>query len=918
MVTTSKACEACGYTHNPEDAQFCANCGLQYQQTDLRVAATVGDDIRLVTTLFADVRGFTRLSERHEPEAIREILNGCFEGLAACVRRFGGTVDKYIGDCLMALFGAPTSHGNDPERAVRAAIAMQVFMEDYSQRVLARHGHHLAIRIGISTGKVFAGWVGDQKLRSYTVIGDAVNTAERIENAAPSGGILLSEATYRHVRGLFDAEALDPITVKGKSEPVPVYRVRGDGQRRAVRIGVRTLYGVQVDMIGRETENDALIQQWNLVRTERSVGAVTAIGAEGLGKSRLVHEFLKHLAAEGESQQFLIGNCTPHGQTPLEAFAKMVLGLARIPRRASMTMARARMRQLCRGAIADSKRADQVADDLLLMTGFLPAREGDWRATRQNLFGALRDLLLGMAREVPLFLVLEDLHWSSGLSRELIQYLGEELAEVPVMFFCLARPSFLDEEPNWLERLPKHRLLELQPLSTDAGERLVAHLLRHLEGPVESLIQEVARRSDGNPFYAEEIIRDLVDRGVVAIEGPTRWTLTGDAETVEVPSTVEGVLQARLDRLSSQAREVLHRAAVVGRTFWRGSLIALGCDDRHLDHHLDELQRRELVFKRGESVIHGDTEYIFKQTLVRDVAYANLLRSQRMHHHQAVAQWLAKHRHGRGDDFMLGHHFERGDRPESAVLAYLGAANAALDSNALEEALAVHSRALTIAERHPEVEVTPPWSATSLPADSVVLLGRARAHFEHDDFDAALEDLERVERSLQRSGRVAGLARCLALRGEVLLAAGGDGVRSEEVGDLAICARDLARAAGDLRAEFASRLLAGRHHLAKGQRAAASAELDALLGLAEGGIASADERLELSGYHAEALIATGDFGRAEWVLREGLHELGGESGSSRQIARLLAQLAKVMYARGEASDARYLEQRALRQLTASA
>ena len=252
------------------------------------------------------------------------------------------------------------------------------------------------------------------------------------------------------------------------------------------------------------------------------------------------------------------------------------------------------------------------------------------------------------------------------------------------------------------------------------------------------------------------------------------------------------------------------------------------------------------------------------------------------------------------------------------MLAYLGAANAALDSNALEEALAVHSRALTIAERHPEVEVTPPWSATSLPADSVVLLGRARAHFEHDDFDAALEDLERVERSLQRSGRVAGLARCLALRGEVLLAAGGDGVRSEEVGDLAICARDLARAAGDLRAEFASRLLAGRHHLAKGQRAAACAELDALLGLAEGGNRQRDERLELSGYHAEALIATGDFGRAEWVLREGLHELGGESGSSRQIARLLAQLAKVMYARGEAFDARYLEQRALRQLTASA
>jgi len=217
MVSTRKACEACGFEHNPENARFCANCGLQYQNSELRVSAEIGDDIRLVTTLFADVRGFTRLSERHEPEAIREILNGCFEGLAGCVRRFGGTVDKYIGDCLMALFGAPSSHGNDPERAVRAAIAMQVFMEDYSQEILARFGHHLAIRIGISTGKVFAGWVGDEKLRSYTVIGDAVNTAERIENAAPSGGILLSEATYRHVRGLFEAEALDPIQVKGRA-----------------------------------------------------------------------------------------------------------------------------------------------------------------------------------------------------------------------------------------------------------------------------------------------------------------------------------------------------------------------------------------------------------------------------------------------------------------------------------------------------------------------------------------------------------------------------------------------------------------------------------------------------------------------------------------------------------------------------
>jgi class 3 adenylate cyclase/tetratricopeptide (TPR) repeat protein len=911
-------CNACQFSGNPLGARFCANCGQSLEGSSGGVSAAVGDDIRLVTMIFADLRGFTRLSERLEPEAIREILNGCFEGLAGCVRRFGGTVDKYIGDCLMALFGAPTSHGNDPERAVRAAIAMQVFMEEYSQAILASYGHHLAIRVGISTGKVFAGWVGDEQLRSYTVIGDPVNTAERIESAAPSGGILLSESTYRHVRGIFDAEALDPLVLKGKSEPVPVYRVRGDGQRRSVRIGVRTLYGVEVNMIGRQEELDALVQQWGLVRSNGSFGAVTAIGPEGIGKSRLIHELLKHFASEGEAQQFLIGNCTPHGQSPLEAFAHMVLGLARIPRRASMTMARARMRQICRAAVPDMKRADKIADDLLLMTGFLPARDGDWRATRQNLFAALRDLLRGMASETPLFIVLEDLHWSSSLSRDLIVYLAAELAELPVLMLCLARPSFLEEEADWQERLQQHRLLELQPLSEGACEQLVGHLLRRLQGDKRALIEEVAQRSDGNPFYVEEIIRDLVDRGVVRIAEPTHWMLIGDADTIEVPSTVEGVLQARLDRLSPGAREVLHRAAVVGRTFWRGSLLALGCEDRLLDESIDELQQRELVFRRGESLIHGDTEYIFKQTLVRDVAYENLLRSQRILHHKSVAQWLAKHRHGRGDDFMLGHHFERGDQPEKAVLAYMRAAHAALDSNALEEALSVHSRALAITERHPEVEVTPGWSTTSLPADAVVLLGRARSHHEHGDFEAALNDLERVESSLQRSGRVAGLARCLALRGEVLLAAGGDNLLSEEVGDLAICARDLARAAGDLRAEFASRLLAGRHHLARGQRNAAAAELDALLGLADGGIASAGERLELSGYHAESLMAMGDFGGAEWVLREGLNNTPAEAGSSRQIARLLSQLAKVMNHRGEYRDAEYLEQRALSQLTASA
>jgi class 3 adenylate cyclase len=923
-VSTSKpGCAACQSDLSAE-ARYCAQCGVAVHP-GLAGEPLVQDDIRLVSILFADVKGFTHLSEQLEPEAIREILNGCFEGMASCVRRYGGTVDKYIGDCLMALFGAPASHGDDAVRSVRAALAMQNFMTDYAEGVLERYGHHLAVRIGICTGKVFAGFVGDAQHQAYTVIGDAANVAERIESVAPSGGVLIGETTYRSVRGHVQVEALEPFPLKGKSQPVAVYRVIADQPRRSFRIGVRTLYGTEVEMIGRGPELAVMRQQWNLALAERCCTALTVIGAEGLGKSRLVHEFLKYLSESGASNEFLIGSSTPHGQSPLEAYEALVLGLARTPRRADPALAMRRMIALCQGAIDEPQQAKSVCENLLLLTGFRSPGEEDWRATQMQQFRAVGDLIEGIAGRVPVFLVLEDFHCSTEQSRALTSYLSERLGAVPVFILCLARPEFSDAVPDWESQLQLHRVIDLKPLGEAVCKSLVRHLLRHTEPLPDSLVNQVAQRADGNPFYVEEIIRDLVDRNVIRIDADDLWRLIGDAADLEVPATVEGVLQARLDRLSPPARELLHRAAVVGRIFWRGSLIALGATaDEALDDHLAELERRELVFRRRDSAIAGEVEYIFKQKLVRDVAYANILKRQRVAYHREVARWLEAHRSGRWDDALLGYHYAHGEAPEEAIDALLRAGDTAAGYQALGEALANLDFSARLVESHPDLTLGVHWAERPVPASAVIQMASGAVFLAMGEHDKALVELALAEEKMARFGHVGGTARCITSKGEVLLAEAkkNDAVPREDIGELAICARDMAQAAGDDDAEFEARILAVQHILEHLGSSAALAELGGLLKVADRMSLGLPQQLNLAALRSSVLESSGDRGGAEWFLREALAGIGpADDVRPALVAGVLGQLAKVMEARGERPDAQHLralaEQRLARTVSAA-
>jgi class 3 adenylate cyclase len=908
LPSTTPGCAAC-QSELSAAARYCAQCGVAVHR-GLAGDPLVQDDIRLVSILFADVKGFTHLSEQLEPEAIREILNGCFDGMAACVRRYGGTVDKYIGDCLMALFGAPASHGDDAVRSVRAALAMQTFMTGYAEGVLERYGHHLAVRIGICTGKVFAGFVGDARHQAYTVIGDAANVAERIESVAPSGGVLIGETTYRSVRGHFQVEALEPLPLKGKSQPVAVYRVIADRPKRSFRIGVRTLYGTEVEMIGRGPELAVMRQQWGLALAERCCTALTVVGAEGLGKSRLVHEFLKFLSESGVSNEFLIGSATPHGQSPLEAYEALVLGLARTPRRADPSLAMRRMIALCQGAIDEPQRAKSVCENLLLLTGFRSPGEEDWRATQLQQFRAVGDLIEGIAQRIPVFLVLEDFHCSTEQSRALTSYLSERLGEVPVFILCLARPEFNEAVPEWEGALKRHRVVELQPLSEAVCQSLVRHLLRHTESLPDALVNQVAQRADGNPFYVEEIIRDLVDRNIIRIDADDLWRLVGESAHLEVPATVEGVLQARLDRLSPPARELLHRAAVVGRIFWRGSLIALGATaDEALDEHLAELERRELVFRRRDSAIAGEVEYIFKQKLVRDVAYANILKRQRVAYHREVARWLEAHRGGRWDDALLGYHYAHGEAPQEAVNALLRAGDVAAGYQALGEALADLDFAARLASEHTDLTLAVEWTDRLVPASAVIQIARGGVYLAMGEHEKALAELARAEEAMGMFGHVAGTARCITLKGEVLLAEAQHHKRSprEDIGELAICARDLAQAAGDDVAEFAARLLAGQHMLKRRGVTEAEAELSGLLEVANRMELELSQQLRLASLRASVLGAAGDRGGAEWFLRDALAGIGpADDVRPALVSGLLGQLAEVMEQRGERPDAKHL------------
>jgi class 3 adenylate cyclase len=584
--------------------------------------------LKLVSVLFADVVSSTSRAERMHPEDVRLQMSEFFEAMSQEIRREGGTIEKFIGDAIMAVFGVPATHEDDALRAVRAAERM---LERLARLNAGRDGDaRIQVRIGINTGEVLAaGEPGGDLL----VTGDTVNVAARLQELADPGSILVGDRTARAIRGCFHVKPLEALEVRGRSGPVGAWIVRGEEEM----VEGPGPPGVSAPLIGRGSELALLRMLFDRVRKERLPHLVTIIGEAGVGKSRLVAEFVTALEGEGR----VVGSrCPPYGEgLTLWPLAKILKAEAEILDSDSPQLAFDRIEKL----VADLPdeivpNRDRTVEALAHTLGLPRSSEAerDSRASYRELVDSWRSLLASMTQESPLIVVIEDLHWADETLLSALADLADRL-EAPVLFLGTARPELLQSRGDWGGGRRSYSSVSIDPLSLPESSELLESFLGGAEVSTD-LRELVLGKAEGNPFFMEEIVRHLIDEGLLRQEDG-RWTADGHGLHHEIPDDVQAVILARIDLLSPIEKRALQQAAVVGRTFWSGGVQELtGGED--LEPTLRTLQQKEFINERVTSSIAGEVEYHFKHILIRDVAYESLPRRARGEVHAAVAQWI--------------------------------------------------------------------------------------------------------------------------------------------------------------------------------------------------------------------------------------------------------------------------------------
>ena len=619
-------CLACGYD-NAEDARFCSQCA-----TPLDAAALSREERKVVTCLFCDLVGFTARAERMDPEDVRRLLQPYHASVRADLERFGGTVEKFIGDAVMAVFGAPVAHEDDPERAVRAALAIR--------DALAEDGG-LEIRIGITTGEALIALDSRPESGEGMASGDVVNTASRLQAAAPTGAILVDETTYRATDRTIEFEDVDAVEAKGKSSPIPVWKA----VRARARVGVERVGGAE--LVGRERELTLLRETFGRVLRERSPQLLTLVGVPGIGKSRLVFE----LFATIQTGDFGLvywrhGRSLPYGDgITFWALGEVVKAQAGILESDDPGQAAKKLSRAVSSVVADAAEAGWVERHVRALAG-LDAETSSGDSQPGEAFAAWRRFLEGLAEERPLVLVFEDLHWADDAMLDFVDYLAEWAGDVPLLVLCTARPELLSRRHEWGGGKVNSSTILLSPLDEQETTVLVHALLGRAVIDAE-LQARLLDHAGGNPLYAEEFTRMLNERPGSSL----------------VPETVQGLIAARLDTLERAEKELLSDAAVVGRVFWLG---ALGQERWKLEERLHRLERAEFVRRERRSTVAGEVEFSFRHALMRDVAYEQIPRAQRVDKHRRTAEWIESL--GRPDDHaeMLAYHY-------GAALEYAGA-----------------------------------------------------------------------------------------------------------------------------------------------------------------------------------------------------------------------------------------------------
>jgi class 3 adenylate cyclase len=689
-------CVVCG-ARLPEAARFCPACG-----TAVLVEAPAEETLKLVTVLFADLVSSTARVETMHPEDVRSLMVEYFTAMAEEIVAEGGSVEKFVGDAIMAVFGVPLTHEDDALRAVRAGRRM---LARLARRNESRApSERLEIRIGINTGEVLAA----AELRGDLLVsGDAVHVAARLQEAADPGAIVLGEATSRLVSGAFELRELGLLTLKGRSEPVSAWVVDRELEGPATEARPR----VHVPMVGRERELELLGSILDRVRVGHAPRLVTIVGDPGVGKSRLAEEFVTSL---DPSTKVVFGRCPAYGEGvmlwPLGEILSAEAGvLGNDPPDAAFAKIAALVARVVPGERAPD--GEETASALASTLGLEGAGDAlgdlDPREIRYRLVSAWRLLLTGLAAEGALVVFVEDLHWGDAMLFDVLDDLAEHV-EGPILFLCTARPEVFRIRPTWGEGRTHSESVQLGPLTAEESEALVTLLVdtgRLSEPSRESILA----RAEGNPFFLEEIVRRLVDERLVRRGGGR--PATGDKVDVEIPETVQGVILARLDLLSPSERRTLQEAAVVGRVFWSGAVEQL-VEVVDLPGTLEALCVRELIGRRRSTSIAGETEYSFKHVLTRDVAYESLPRRERAHAHVRVAAWIEEMSGERSAELteILAHHYDvayslsREDALRaSARRNYLRASSRALRQFAIAQAEQLARQAVRLSAPGPEL-----------------------------------------------------------------------------------------------------------------------------------------------------------------------------------------------------------------------
>jgi class 3 adenylate cyclase/tetratricopeptide (TPR) repeat protein len=635
---------------------------------------------KTVTILFCDVVGSTALGESVDPETTRRVMLRYFDEARAVLERHGGTVEKFIGDAVVAVFGVPALHEDDALRAVRAADELRRALDGLNRELGEGWGVRLEWRIGINTGEVV---VGDPSGTQTIASGDTVNVAARLQNAAQPGEILLGRETYARVQDHVTAGSLESFSLKGKSEGVKPWRL--DEVRASADRVFRRLTS---PIVGREAEQGVLHDVYRRVLEEQSCELVTVFGPAGIGKTRLGQE----VAAQLFGATVAVGHCLPYGEgITLWPVVEILRELAGISADDSPDVALARLDAL----VSEGPDAQVIR---MRAAGVLGFGSG---ARAQETFWALRRLFEELARPRPLVLVIEDLHWADASLLDLVEYLVGWSRGAPLLILCLARPELNERRPAWGRGDPNAHSLTLEPLVTDEVHTLLANLLgsADLEPRLEKRIESAA---DGNPLFVEELVRVLLEDGVLQ-QRDGAWTVAGALERVTIPPSISALLAARLDQLDPEEREVLQCAAVVGKEFWWGAVVDLapqGIRDR-VGPHLHALVRKRLISPAPSVIFTSEDSFQFGHILVRDTAYGALSKARRAELHETFADWLARKTAESGGDYseIIGHHLEQAHRAR-VELGLLDESTIALGRRAGAELGAAGRRAVARDDAH--------------------------------------------------------------------------------------------------------------------------------------------------------------------------------------------------------------------------